>query len=192
MSENKKFRGVSKAEWLEIAMETLSQKGVDGLSVEGLARELGISKAGFYWHFRDRQDLLAQLLEYWVHELTEVVTSNRQLLELEPRQRLITTAEMIMKYDLARYDSAFRQWAKRDPVARRAVKKVNQNRLEFIKKTLSECGYTGDELEMRAMLFVCYHTWEAFMFPEIPANRRRKLIGRRIDLLLSEQPGDGI
>jgi hypothetical protein len=45
---------------------------------------------------------------------------------------------------------------------------------------------------MRAMLFVCYHTWESFMFAEIPAKRRRKLIDRRIDLLLSEQPGDRI
>ena len=97
-----------------------------------------------------------------------------------------------MKYDLTRYDSAFRQWAKRDPIALRAVKKVNQLRLAFTKKAMSELGYTGDDLEMRAMLFVCYHTWESFMFAEIPAKRRRKLIDRRIDLLLSEQPGDQI
>lgn len=192
LNEKKKIRGVSKAEWLQAAMEVLSQKGVDSLSVEGLARDLGISKSGFYWHFQNRQDLLVQLLDYWGHELTEVVTSNQQLLELEPRQRLVTTAEMIMKYDLTRYDSAFRQWAKRDPIALRAIKKVNQLRLAFTKKAMSELGYTGDDLEMRAMLFVCYHTWESFMFAEIPAKRRRKLIDRRIDLLLSEQPGDQI
>jgi hypothetical protein len=49
LNEKKKIRGVSKAEWLQAAMEVLSQKGVDSLSVEGLARDLGISKSGFYW-----------------------------------------------------------------------------------------------------------------------------------------------
>jgi hypothetical protein len=47
LNEKKKIRGVSKAEWLQAAMEVLSQKGVDSLSVEGLARGLGISKSGF-------------------------------------------------------------------------------------------------------------------------------------------------
>ena len=186
MSKKNKTRGFSKAEWLETAMEVLSNSGVEGLSVEGLARNLGISKSGFYWHFKDRQDLLQQLLDYWVHELTEVVTQNRQLLELEPKQRLITTAEMILKHDLACYDSAFRLWAKQDPTALRAVKKVNQIRLEFVKEALSELSFIGDELEMRAMLFVCYHTWESFMFTEIPAKKRRKLIDRRIELLITQ------
>ena len=36
------------------------------------------------------------------------------------------------------------------------------------------------------MLFVCYHSWEAPMFPEIPRKRRRELIARRIELLTSK------
>ena len=39
---------------------------------------------------------------------------------------------------------------------------------------------------MRAMLFVCYHSWEAPMFPEIPRKRRRELIAERIELLTSK------
>ena len=36
---------------------------------------------------------------------------------------------------------------------------------------------------MRAMLFVCYHSWEAPMFREISRKRRRDLIARRIEFL---------
>ena len=81
-------RGISKQEWLEIGLKSLSEDGIAGLKVERLAKELGIARAGFYWHFKSREDLQHQLLEYWVHELTEVVTTNADLLALEPRRIL--------------------------------------------------------------------------------------------------------
>jgi AcrR family transcriptional regulator len=68
-------RGVSKEEWLEAGLEAIGKGGVSGLTVKGLARKLGIAKAGFYWHFKNRDDMLRQLLDYWTHQLTEVVTS---------------------------------------------------------------------------------------------------------------------
>ena len=68
-------RGISKAEWLEAASQALSEEGVAGIKVERLAKSLGIAKAGFYWHFKNRDDLLQQLLDYWTHEVTEVTRS---------------------------------------------------------------------------------------------------------------------
>jgi AcrR family transcriptional regulator len=89
---NKPRRGVSKQEWLEAGLEALSRGGVSALTVLGLARSLGIAKAGFYWHFKDLDDLLRELLDYRSQQLTEVVTSNVELLALEPKSRLIKTA----------------------------------------------------------------------------------------------------
>ena len=102
---------------------------------------------------------------------------------MEPRLRLVTTAEMILDYELARLDMAIRQWALEDKLAARAVKRVNRIRLGFVRAALSQLGFKKDELEMRAMMFVCYHTWESTMFPEIPRKRRHELIRRRVELL---------
>ena len=179
----KRQRGVSKAQWLETGLETLTIGSVDKLTVEGLARSLGINKAGFYWHFKNRDDFLHDLLGYWVHELTEVVTDNEQLRALDPKTRLAKTAEMILDYRLERYDMAIRQWAKTDPSAARAVRKVNGFRLGFVREALSELGFSGSDLEMRSMLFVCYHTWESSMFPEISNKKRRELIADRTELI---------
>ena len=176
-------RGVSKGEWLEAGLEALSQLGVAGLSVEGLAKSLGIAKAGFYWHFKNRDDLLRQLLEYWTHEVTEIVTSNPEMLTLAPKERLIKTAEIIVDYELTRYELPIRQWALQDPGAARAVKQVNQLRLGFIGNAFSELGFKDEDLEMRTMLFVCYHSMEALMFREVSRKRRRDQIVRRIELL---------
>lgn len=183
---NKPRRGISKQEWLDAGLEALSMGGVSALTVLGLARSLGIAKAGFYWHFKDRGDLLRELLNYWSQQLTEVVTSNVELLSLEPKSRLIKTAQMIHDYDLAKYDMAFRQWALQDADVARTVKKVNQLRLHFVREALSELGFKGEDLEMRAMLFVCYHTWESNMFQEISRKRRHNQILKRIELLTSK------
>ena len=126
---------------------------------------------------------MRQLLDYWSHELTEVVTSNPDMLALEPKSRLIKTAEMILNYEFTRYEIPIRQWALQDAGAARVVKKMNRLRLDFIGKAFSELGFHGEGLEMRTMLFVCYHSWEAPMFREISRKRRREQIARRIELL---------
>jgi AcrR family transcriptional regulator len=186
MKKKKVRRGISKAEWLEAGLQSLSEEGVAGVAVEKLAKSLGIAKAGFYWHFKNRDDLLRQLLDYWTHEITEVVTSNPELLALKPKSQLILAAEMILDYDLTRYEMAIRQWALQDAGAARAVKKTNRIRLDFARNALSELGFKGEDLEMRSMLFVCYHSCETLMFREISRKRRRDLITKRIELLTSK------
>jgi len=187
MPEQKtKTQRVTKAQWLDMALEVLETDGVAGVRIEVLAKRLEISKSGFYWHFKNRDQLLKDMLDYWTHELTEVATENPELLTLKPKSRLIKTAEMILEHDLTRYEIPIRQWALQDAVAARAVRKVNRLRLDFIGGAFSELGFTGDDLDMRAMLFTCYHTWEAPMFREISRKRRRKLIAKRIELLTSK------
>jgi len=73
-----------------------------------------------------------------------------------------------------------------DAGAARAVKKANRLRLDFVRKALPELGFKGEDLEMRTMLFVGYHSWESPMFREISRKRRREQIARRVDLLTSK------
>ena len=108
MKKQRGRRGISKAEWLEMGLRVLSEGSVANLTVEGLAKSLGIAKAGFYWHFKNRDNLLRQLLDYWTHEVTGVITTNPEILSLKPKSRLIMTAEMILDYDLTRYEMAIR------------------------------------------------------------------------------------
>lgn len=185
MSTTRTHRGVTKAEWLQMALKSVRKTGIAGMSVQGLARSLGIAKAGFYWHFKDRDELLRQLLKYWLHEITEVITKNVKLLALEPRSRLVRTAELILENDLTRYEIAIRQWALEDREAARTVRQANRIRLDFVRGAFSELGFKGDDLETRAMLFTCYHTWETSMFREISRKRRRELIARNIEILTS-------
>ena len=186
MSRQRGRPGVSKNEWLEAGLQALANSSVAALTVEGLAKSLGIAKAGFYWHFKNRDDLLRQLLDYWTHEITEAITANQEITTLKPKTRLVRTAEIIHDYELTRYEIAIRQWALQDMEAARAVKKSNRLRLDFVRTAFAELGFKGEDLEIRTMLFVCYHSWETSMFREISRKRRREQISKRIDILTTK------
>jgi AcrR family transcriptional regulator len=185
MKKTPRTKRVSKAEWLHRALKVLESEGVQGVRVERLARDLGIAKAGFYWHFRDRPDLLQNVLDYWAHEFTAVVTDNPQLQEGDPKKRLYQTMLMILEHDLAKYDMVIRNWANHDPTAAKAVRRVTRMRLDFLRSIFSELGFRGRQLEMRTRLFVCYHSLEQNTFNDLSKDERRKLLRLRHKLLVS-------
>ncbi len=126
------------------------------------------------------------LLDYCFHEYTKVVTSNPLLLVGDPKVRLERTMKMIQEHDLAKYDLAFRSWAKYDDTVREAVQRVTKARLDFVRQIFNEMGFGGDELEMRTMLFVCYHTWESATFNDMSPRKRTRLRKLRLNLLTSQ------
>jgi len=174
---------VSKDEWLARALEVLSAEGVSGLRIERLARDLDISKSGFYWHFKDRSDLLRQLLDYWAYEYTEVVTQFQELNRVDPESRLNMIADMIRKHNLTKFDLSIRAWAEHDEMAAEMMAKVYHKRLSFLRGIFRELGFKGDELEMRTLLFVCYHSWEMSMYGGESERKLARLQKLRIKLL---------
>lgn len=81
---------------------------------------------------------------------------------------------------------AIRLWALQDAGADRAVRKVNRLRLNFVRNAFSELGFKDEDLEMRTMLYVCYHSWEWVTYREISRKLRREQIVRSIELLTSK------
>ena len=121
----------------------------------------------------------------WFHEYTEVVTTNPLLLVGDPKVRLERITKMIEEQDLGKYDVAIRSWAKHDDTARDAVIRVINVRMGFLRQIFREIGFAGDELEMRTMLFVCYHTWESATFDIASPRKRARLRKLRLNLLTS-------
>ena len=179
-------RGVSKEQWLVKALEELESGGVGTVKIERLAKQLGISRSGFYWHFKNRQDLLEHLLDYWVRRYTGILTDNPDVAKLDPKKRLLTTMEMIRDKNLTKYDLSMTSWAKSDSKVHEVVGKVVKMRLDYLKGIFAELGFEGDELEMRTRLFVCYHSWEDTMFPDLSNQKHSKLLKLRYKFLIQK------
>ncbi len=174
---------VSKTDWLEAALAELERGGVDAVRIERLAEQLSVAKSGFYWHFKNRDELLRQVLDYWSSEFTEVIRTIPKALSGEPAARLRNIAKIIDENGLARHDLAIRAWAAHDEVAADTVRKVTNFRLNFIGGIFEELGFEGDELEARTRLFVCYHSMENAVLPTAAKRRQSRLWRQQLDLL---------
>jgi AcrR family transcriptional regulator len=175
----------TREDWLKAALDALYKQGPEGLNIQALAGQLNISKTSFYWHFKNKAELLDRLIDLWLHEFTETVTENVKLMNSPPRQRLAMAMKIVDEFDLGNYDSSFRVWAKTEPRVARAVREANRRRLEFASKAFAELGFSGDSLACRAALWVGYQSTERYVFPEFSAQKRKALRKERLELLVS-------
>jgi len=187
MNRPGKSKRVTRDQWLKTALDLFGKSGEEGLRVEKLARELGIAKSGFYWHFSDREDFLEHLFAYWSHEYTEIVTSNPLLVMAEPRPRLLMIMTLVFEQNLIEFDAAMQVWSNKDPEVAKKVRKVIDMRLRFVTAAFAEQGFEGDELAMRARTFLAYITSERQIYgPSKAASSRHR--ERYLDMLLAAAP----
>jgi AcrR family transcriptional regulator len=64
---------LTQADWVRAATDVLVHHSVEAVRIELLARQLGVTRGSFYWHFMDRPDLLLCILKQWQDEQTERV-----------------------------------------------------------------------------------------------------------------------
>ena len=60
-------------QWIETATELLVDHGIDAVRVDVVSKILKVTRGSFYWHFKDREDLLLSLLEAWRKATTEQI-----------------------------------------------------------------------------------------------------------------------
>jgi AcrR family transcriptional regulator len=145
-----------RAQWLVAGLESLRRGGVAGVRVERLAAELGISKGSFYWHFRDRGELLDALLEHWAREMTDMEFERVEALEPDLGARLLALAEDVLEKGMGRYDPAIRAWARSDRKVAAAVAQVDRRRVRALAAFFEEGGFSRAEARTRARLFYTF------------------------------------
>jgi AcrR family transcriptional regulator len=177
MNAKRKTR-VSRDQWLEKALEQFSSKGESGLNIEELGRTLKVAKSSFYFHFKDRDDLLQHLLTYWTHEYTEVVTQNPLLLMAPAEQRLLMIATYVFEQNLTEFEAAMQVWSNKDPKVAKKVTRVVNIRRDFVGNAFKELGFTGDDMTARARIFLGYIASERQIFGnrKEPSKLARELL----------------
>lgn len=161
----------SRESWLEHALEILSSEGIQGVRVERLARDLGITKGSFYWHFKDKADLESSLIEYWRSEYTDTVVHNPDHSLPDASQSIFNAMKMVRVERLDRYELALRNWADHDEEVAAMVRTVYEHREQFFKSLFRKLGFQGDELEIRIRLLLCFLSWEPNMMLKVKIDR---------------------
>lgn len=75
---------------VEHAASLASRTGIEGLTIGGLAEDLGISKSGLFAHFRSKESLSTQILEHAAAKFVDVVVKPAMAAPRgEPRLRAV-------------------------------------------------------------------------------------------------------
>ena len=77
---------------LDVAYDAINQKGFAATSIEELVEAAGITKSGFFYHFRDKNDMARQLFERFLIEdeaIFDTLESRARALSDDPLQSLL-------------------------------------------------------------------------------------------------------
>jgi len=173
--------------WTGAATEVLVDQGIDHVRVDVLARQLGVTRGSFYWHFRDREELLRSVLQAWRELSTEQLTLRLSTAHVDPRQQLRDVLSLPLRgrsaARAARIELAIRAWARRDELARHAVDESDASRIAYIAQVFSALGFAVAEARSRAFLLYAFVVGESLMPRQGNATLRQDR-GRLVEQLL--------
>ncbi len=181
--------------WIEAATEVLVNQGIDSVRVDVLAQQLHVTRGSFYWHFRDREDLLRRVLQAWREQATELLTARLERAHPDPHEQLRDVISLPIRgraaQRAARIELAIRAWARRDAMARQAVDEADGSRIAYIAQLFSALGFGVAEARFRAFALYAYVVAESQITAPI-AQLQRQERDRFIErLMLLQLPSPG-
>ena len=164
--------------WIEAATEVLVDQGIDHVRVDVLAGQLQVTRGSFYWHFRDREDLLRRVLQAWRERTTEQLTQRLVSASNDPRAQLRDVISLPFRgraaARAARIELAIRAWARRDDTARQAVDEADAARIGYHAQVFSALGFSINEARHRAFLLYSYEVAESLLHRQGTAAQRQE------------------
>ncbi|TAG20388.1 MAG: TetR/AcrR family transcriptional regulator [Rhodobacterales bacterium] len=155
---DKMTQRLSREDWVLAGFRALAAKGVGGLRVEPVARDLGATKGSFYWHFADPAAWRDAMLEYWQDKAYRsiVVLASEAPPGMARLARLVAIASAEGRdpaYGGVEGEPALRAWARHDPIVAGVLRGVDAGRVGFLHDCFCEVGLPDARAVEAAKLF---------------------------------------
>lgn len=138
--------------WITAGLDALERGGVAAVAVVPLARELGVTRGSFYWHFASREELLAAVLARWERDHSDAVLDALERIA-DPRERLRAlidrSGSKAPTYFVRLLDAAGTE-----PLVRATLDRSAERRLSVIADACRQTGMTPARARHHALL--CY------------------------------------
>ena len=176
-----------RSKWIEQGLRALAAGGPDAVRIEPLARDLGVTKGGFYWHFDDRRALLEEMLDAWertmIDEAIERVESKGGDARAKLR-RLFALASSSEVRELLKVDLAVRDWSRRDQAVAERLRRADNRRMAYMRSLFAGFCPDEDDVEVRCLLALSLWIGNHFIAADHGQRSRAdvlKLASRRLE-----------
>ena len=174
--------------WVEEGLRVLATGGPDAVRVEALAKNLGVTKGGFYGYFADRDALLTAMLDTWERECTDDVIERVEREGADPRTKAQRAGALTFSDDrLLPIDLAVRDWARRDDAVAERLRRVDNRRMDLLRETFRTFCVDPDEVEARSMIAFCVAIGAHFLAADHGGRSRAQVLARAADLVLDRR-----
>lgn len=174
--------------WLATARDVLVEEGIAAVKVDRLASRLGVTRGGFYHHFRDRADLLERLLAHWEAEARFVPPGRSPR---DPAEALAVIDSQVhhlieeRDYD-PRFDMAVRAWAQADATVAAAVERMDRRRIAALTRIFVALGCDRPEAAIRARVLYFHQIGYYAIGVKATAAARLRAADRYVRILCGE------
>lgn len=138
--------------WLDAAYDLLVEGGVEAVKVMPLAARLGLSRTSFYWHFPDREALLAGLIARWQSRNTAQLIARTEAPAATVAEAMLNVCDLWItpeQFD-SRLEFAIRTWAQTDPALARTLADTDEERIQALARMFLRFGLPESEARIRA------------------------------------------
>lgn len=177
----------STEDWVRLARRVLIDEGIVAVKIDRLARLAGVTRGGFYWRFKSRDELLEALIDDWRESNTTPMLRVLQS-DASPKERMRGLAELYIEgrgFSEA-YDSAVRAWAALSPPIAEIVRAVDGVRLEALEGLFRDVGFDADEAMIRARITYFHQVGYYAIGMRETAGERWELVDRYTEVLFSK------
>ena len=133
---------LDRGRWIQEGLAVLATNGVAAVRIEVLAKSLDVTKGSFYWHFKDRQELLDAMLEEWRRSTLTAVVESVWGRPINAHQKLASLWRICLSGRIDNpggpLEAALRQWALGDPTVAELMAVVDAERIAFLAKVYHE------------------------------------------------------
>src|SRR5262249_51256302 len=143
----------TKADWLRAARLALLHRGPHGVRVEALARSLGVTKGSFYWHFKDRRELMEILLREWEEEariLADALRTAHPIEALPDILQELGRRNLTSERGESASDAAIFSWGALDARVAKRTERAERQRMQLFRKL------TGKR-DLADLFYYAYH-----------------------------------
>lgn len=149
---------LDRSAWLEAATDAIAEGGFGAARILALAKQLGVTRGSFYWHFRNHEDFVRALLLRWRDEQLRALARWR-LDTGDPEADLRGAVHLLLK-DMARDGKALRvelavqDFARRHALAAAVTVEVDRSRMRQGRAMVA--ALTGDADRVYALTLLLY------------------------------------
>jgi AcrR family transcriptional regulator len=141
-----------RSSWIAAGLRALAAGGPDAVRVESLAQAMGVTKGGFYWHFADRNELLAAMLDTWERRSTDEVIERVEREGGDAMSKAQRAGALTFGDELREIDLAIRDWSRRDRAVAARLRRVDNRRMDYLRTQFATFCTDEDDLEARCMI----------------------------------------